>query len=87
MSIDFILYTLAIMIFWDFSLHVIEMLGWVGKFTKSSFFLSYYYPHFYWKKTPDGPIVRENWQKPYQIFWVSFWGSGFSLMVIYIILK
>jgi len=73
------------MIFWDFSIHVIELLGWTHKFTKSQSILSYYYPHFYWRKSKDGPVVRENWQKPYQRFWVSYWGLAMIFLIVYIL--
>jgi hypothetical protein len=82
---DFILYILALMIFWDLSTHVIELFGLIEKFTKSKSIFSYYYPHFYWKKTPNGPVIRENWKKNYQIFWVLFWGVAFILIIVYIV--
>lgn len=87
MSIDLILYILAVMIFWDFSLHVIELFGWVEKFTQSKSLLSYYYPHFYWKKTSNGPAVRDDWQKNYQRFWVAFWATALLLILAYLIFK
>ena len=79
--LDFILYILLVMIFWDFSLHIIEWRGWVGKFTNSKSIFSYYYPHLYWMKTPNGPVERPNWRKVYNRFWVTFWGSAFILLV------
>lgn len=87
MNIDFILYILAIMIFWDFSIHVIELFNWTSKFTKSKSIFSYYYPHLYWIKTPNGPVVRPNWQKLYQKFWTIYWGIAFLLLLIYLIFK
>lgn len=85
--IDFILYILAIMIFWDFSIHVIELFGWGRKFVESESMFSYYYPHLRWTKTPDGPRERPNWFKFYSKFWVIFWGLVFILLLIYIIFK
>jgi hypothetical protein len=85
MNLDFILYILLAMIFWDFSTHTIEFLGWTRKFTESKSIFSYYYPHFYWMKTPSGPRERPNWRKFYQKFWVIFWGLAFILLLIYTI--
>jgi hypothetical protein len=87
MSIDIILYILTIMIFWDFSSHVIQLLGFRDKFLKSKSLLSYYYPHFRWRKTPNGPIERKNGQKYYDIFWTLYWGLAFVLLLVYIFLK
>jgi len=85
--LNIILYVLVVMIFWDFSLHLIELLGWAEKFIKSKSIFSYYYPHFRWKKTSTGPVERENWGKLYQRFWVTYWGLAFILLVIYLIFK
>lgn len=87
MHTDIILYLLLVMIFWDFSLHVLELFGLDSKLIKSKSFLSYYYPHFRWIKTPSGPIARQNWFMFYQKFWVTFWGLAFMLLLIYIIFK
>jgi len=87
MGIDIILYILAVMILWDFSLHIIELLGLDIKFIKSKSILSYYYPHFRWIKTPEGPIERRNWNKFYQRFWTTYWGMAFLLLLFYLIFK
>ncbi|MCX6721792.1 MAG: hypothetical protein NTY04_01175 [Candidatus Staskawiczbacteria bacterium] len=87
MNFDFILYIIMVMIFWDFSCHVIELFGWVGKFLESNNIFSYYYPHFRYKKTPNGLVERKNWQKLYQRFWVTFWGLAFILIVVHIVIK
>jgi hypothetical protein len=87
MSIDIILYILAVMIFLDFSLHVFELFGLDVKFIRSKSIFSYYYPHFRWIKTPNGPIERPNWNLIYQRFWVTFWGLAFLLLIIYLIFK
>jgi len=85
MNLDFILYILLAMIFWDFSAHLIELLGWVEKFTKSKSIFSYYYPHFRWMKVPNGVKERPDWRKKYQRFWVCFWGLAFIFLLIYIL--
>ncbi|MDE1874580.1 MAG: hypothetical protein KGI79_00050 [Patescibacteria group bacterium] len=82
-----ILYILAAMIFWDLSIHVIELFGKAEKFSKSRSVLSYYYPHLYWKKTKAGPVVRENWQRLYQRFWVTYWGTAFVLIIVYMLIR
>ncbi|KKU98921.1 MAG: hypothetical protein UY32_C0011G0006 [Candidatus Jorgensenbacteria bacterium GW2011_GWC1_48_8] len=79
MTIDIILYILLVMIFWDFSCHVIKWLGGEEKFTRSKSIFSYYYPHFNWMKTPNGPVQRPNWRKYYDRFWVAYWGIAFVL--------
>lgn len=85
MNLDFILYILAVMIFWDFSLHILMRLGWDVKLTRSKSIFSYYFPHLYWKKTPAGPVKRENAQKLYDWFWIIYWGTAFILLSIYLI--
>jgi len=87
MSLDFLLYILIVMIFWDFSCHFIQLLGWAPRFTRNKSIFSYYYPHFRWKKTPNGPIEKENWRRLYDRFWTAFWGAAFILLVIYLISK
>ena len=87
MGMDFILWVLAVMIFWDFSTHVVEMFGWENKFLNSQNKLSYYYPHLSFKKTPTGPVRRENRGIIYQRFWVTYWGLAFILTVAAIILN
>lgn len=87
MSLDFILYILLIMIFWDFSLHILELFKWDRKLINSKSFFSYYYPHFRWRKTPNGAIERQNWQILYQRFWITFWGLAFIFLLIYIMFK
>jgi hypothetical protein len=80
-----ILYILAVMIFWDFSNHVVELFGWHDRFKNSKSWLSYYYPHLRYKKGPKGPLERNNGYLIYQRFWVGFWGTAFALILIYII--
>jgi len=81
MNIDWLLYILGAMIFWDLSIHFISWMKWVEKFTHSTSVFSYYYPHFYWKKTPNGPVVRDNWWVLYERFWVSYWGIALILLL------
>lgn len=87
MNLDFILYILAAMIFWDFSCHVVELFKWDIKLLQSKSIFSYFYPHFRWRKTPNRPAERQNWQRLYQRFWVTFWGLAFILVLIYLIFK
>jgi len=82
---DLILYILTVMIFWDLSLHLIELMGKARKFTSSQSIFSYYYPHFRWIKTPKGPVERKNWYRFYQVFWVAYWSFAFALILVYII--
>ncbi len=87
MNLDIILYIVAIMIFWYFSLHVIELFGLDSRFIRSKSIFSYYYPHFRWIKSHNGPKERPKWNLFYQRFWVIFWGSAFFLLIIYLIFK
>lgn len=87
MGIDIILYILAVMIFWDFSLHVLELFGLDKKFINSKSVFAYYYPHFRWCKTPTGSVERQNWWILYRRFWVMYWGLAFILLLIYLIFK
>lgn len=87
MNLDFVLYFLAVMIFWDFSLHVIMLFGWEVKLTRSKSIFSYYFPHLYWKKTLNGPVQRENRRKIYDRFWTAYWGLAFIILIIYLIIK
>lgn len=60
--LNLLLYILVIMIFWDLSIHLIELFGKAKKFVESKSIFSYYYPHFRHKKTPTGSVERENWE-------------------------
>ncbi len=94
--LDYIPYLIALMTFWDFSIHVID---WrdrkyekSGKHTETWFFrmlnsksvFSYYYPHF-WGKPPH--VSQDLKNRRYDIFWISFWGTAFLLTVIYILTR
>jgi len=95
MNIDLILYILAVMIFWDFTIHVIDKRDrkyklsnqfnrmWEQRLKKSKSFLSYYYPHFWGKK----PVSDEQAWKRYDYFWLIYWGTATVLLIIYIIFK
>ena len=87
MSINWVLYIVTGMIFWDFSLHVLDILDWSPKFTHSKSIFSYYYPHFRFKKTPNGPVERDNWYSFYTKFWVAYWGIAFVLMASYLVFR
>lgn len=86
MNEDIVLYILGVMIFWDLSIHIIELRGWNRKFINSRSLFSYYYPHFRWKKTPHGPVERANWELLYQRFWVIFWSVALVLLTSYLLL-
>jgi hypothetical protein len=87
MNIDILLYILLAMTFWDFSLHLIERFGYRQKFLESKSVFSYYYPHFYNKKTKNGLIERPNGRRIYDNFWMVHWGLAFALLVAFLILK
>ena len=73
MAFDIILYILAVMIFYDFSLHLIETI-YGGK--KKALKLN-----FYWSPSK---IFRNNNREFYNYFWTAYWGLVFILIVIYI---
>lgn len=81
---DYILYILAIMIFWDLSIHVIDKFKMGIWFKNSKSKLSYYYPHF-WGKPPF--VSEECGRMRYDYFWISYWGIALTLLITYIILK
>jgi hypothetical protein len=83
---EYLLYVLATMIFWDFSIHVIELFDKQSLFLKSRSPFSYYYPHLSYKKSPQGPVLRENRNMLYQRFWVGYWGIALLLVLTYLIL-
>ena len=85
--LDLILWVLAIMIFWDFSTHVIEIFDWDKNFLTSKSIFSYYYPHLSFRKTSEGPVLRENRKIRYQRFWVFYWGTAFVLTVVALVLN
>jgi len=76
MSIDIILYIITLMIFYDFSIHLVYL------FKKEEFFL---------KRKLNWWPKWDMWGKKermfYQIFWNTYWGSAFILMVLYLIFR
>jgi|GEM_PF-1870844 len=87
MNLDILLYIVAAMTFYDFTIHVIEYLKWQHYFLGSRSPFSYYYPHFAFKKVSGGFTNRENFYTVYQTFWTVYWGLAFLLVVAYLILK
>lgn len=71
MNLDFILYILAVMIFYDFSCHYLRLTLGLERARK----LKYYWPTF---------LVGK--EKRYNIFWTTYWGIVFILLLIYILL-
>ena len=69
-----ILSILVLMIFYDFSLHLIEVLGWEKFLYPRRNIFSYYWP------------VASNRQH-YNIGWTVYWGVAFLLMLVYIAIK
>lgn len=76
MNLDFILYILAGMIFYDFSLHAIEFLGWDKWFMERKNLFSYYYP--VWK--------GEDWRARYTRDWTIYWGVASVLILTFILI-
>lgn len=74
---DWLLYLLAAMIFYDFSLHVFDLLH-VYKITTIRHPLRAYKIFDYFSK--DDVLKRK---KVYQIFWNIYWGSAFVIFLIY----
>ena len=83
------------MIFWDFSIHIIDKRDrkyfldkkwdnmWREQLRKSKSIFSYYYPHFWGKK----PVSDEKAWNRYDLFWLTYWGTALFLLLTYIILK
>ena len=70
MALDIILYVLLIMVFYDFSLHLLEFVLGRNRARK----IKYYWPRFLIGK-----------RKTYTKFWTIYWGIAFFLILIYII--
>ena len=73
MSMDFLAYVLAVMIFYDFSLHLLELILGTGRARKLP-----YSP--YRMLLTKGDFDR----KKYTIFWTGYWGIALILILIYI---
>jgi len=95
--IYFIPYILLLMIFWDFTIHVIDKrdrkfflsnqytMMWREKMKNSKFFFSYYYPYF-WGKKKLVSSDEQGWKR-YDYFWLSYWGTATILLIFYLIFR
>jgi hypothetical protein len=81
MNLDFILYILAGMIFYDFSLHVYDLLHAFKK-TKAKHPLGAYLIFDYFSKGNE-----EKKAKVYQVFWTIYWGLAFILLLAYLLFR
>lgn len=68
-------FLLAVMIFWDFSLHAIELFGGKKWFNQRKNIFSYWWPK--WS--------GENKRKKYTVFWTVYWGVALLLILFYIL--
>lgn len=80
MALDFILYIITIMIFYDFSLHIVDLLRSYKKIKRRMHPLPIGTLFDYISK---GNIEKR--QQIRQIFWNIYWGIAFILMLIYFI--
>jgi hypothetical protein len=80
MAFDLILYAVAAMILYDFSLHIDDILKAFGKTSKAKHPLGSgrLFDHL----SKGNELKRE---KIYQTFWSIYWGTASLLIVIYII--
>ncbi|MBI2632412.1 hypothetical protein HYW75_05390 [Candidatus Pacearchaeota archaeon] len=75
MELGWILYLLIIMVFYDLSLHIIELLVGLKKAKK----FRPYYPNF---------EIKGKWNFIYYTaFWIIYWGIAFILLIIYLIIN
>jgi hypothetical protein len=72
MALNFILYILAAMIFYDLSLHLLELV--LGR--QGARKLKPYYPTF--------KIRGKRSRKYYTVFWTAYWGIAFALVIVYL---
>lgn len=68
---EIILYLLLIMIFYDFSLHLLRLTLGLDKARK----IKYYWPTFLIKR-----------RKGYDVFWTTYWLIAFILLIIYFLI-
>lgn len=80
MALDILLYIVAAMIIYDFTLHVDDILEVYGKISKTKHPLGAGKLFNYLSK---GNKVKKK--KIYQIFWNIYWGIASLLIIIYII--
>ncbi len=71
MALDIILYFLAVMIFYDFSLHALRLALGLERARK----IKCWWPNF---------LTGKKNRRRYEIFWDVYWGIAFVLIVIYI---
>jgi hypothetical protein len=96
MNLDFLLYIVALVTFWDFLIHVIDWRDrkyklskqydrtWSSRLYQSKNIFSYFYPSFWGKKKK---ITDEKAWKRYDVFWTTTWGAITVLVIIYLIFK
>ena len=70
--INILIYILAVMVFYDFYLHLIELIFGYKEAKKL---------RFYWS---PAKIFRTDKRRFYDIFWTSFWGLAFIFLLIII---
>lgn len=71
MAAEIIPYILAVMIFYDLSLHLLELL-----LKKRALKIRYYWPKFLTNRRFD--------RRKYTMFWTAYWGLAFVLILLYI---
>lgn len=71
--IGFIPCIVTVMILYDLSIHIVYLFG------KENFFLE---RHLHW--WPKWDLSQNKGKRQYQIFWTSFWGIAFLLMLTYV---
>jgi len=79
--IEIIPYILAVMILWDFSLHIYDLLHVFNK-TKAKHPMGAYLIYDYFAKGN-----QEKRKKVKQVFWTIYWGIAFILILIYLIAR
>jgi len=70
---EIILYVLLLMILYDFSLHLLELI--IG--SECARKIKYYWPKFETKGKFD--------RKKYTKFWICYWGAALILLVVYLL--
>ena len=73
MALDVVLYALGLMIFYDFSLHALELFLGRGRASQ----IKYYWPTF----ETNGQFDRQK----YTVFWTAYWGMAFILAIAYLL--
>ena len=96
---DYLLYIVIAMTFWDFTIHIIDKRDrkyqlsgeldkkWSEKMKKSKSIFSYYYPFFWGREDEISEAKAAKGQKRYDLFWITYWGIATVLLVIYAIYK